>query len=75
MLLDAVHNQLGRTNELLQQMLDRLPERPAQERPDGTVELTEPKRPTPAKKAGAGEKREPAGGGPRPAQRRTPKTN
>ena len=60
------------TNDLLQQILNRLPA-PPPERADGTVELREPK--PPATSPG-GEKREPAGGGgsPRPAPRRqTPK--
>lgn len=63
--LAAIHDRLG-------ELLDRLPERSPAERADGTVELTEPKRPAPAKKAGAGEKREPAGGrgSSRPARRK-----
>jgi hypothetical protein len=65
----AIYDRLG-------DIFDRLPDRTAQERPDGTVELREPKRPTRAKAqptaAGSGEKREPAGRGPRPAPRRKP---
>lgn len=64
-ILTAIYDRLG-------DILDRLPERPTQEREDGTVELREPR--PPATSPG-GEKREPAGGrgSPRPAARKTPK--
>jgi hypothetical protein len=67
-ILTAIYDRLG-------DILDRLPERPTQERVDGTVELREPR--PPATSPG-GEKREPAGGrgSPRPAPRRkTPKNS
>lgn len=66
--LAAIHDRLG-------DILDRLPTQPTGERVGGTVELTEPKRPVTAKakpKAAGGDKREPGGRSPRPAQRRKP---
>lgn len=68
-LLGVLARRQDETNDLLRQILDRLPGRP-DARPDGTVELTEPKRP-----AGGGGKRASAGAGaPRPAPRRNKNT-